>query len=293
MFLENPIQRLSEDLIDPLFSLIKGNSDITGFEHACVQIINNTFNGCFHLGYEYWAALSLICLMTPDNCYIVPVQDQKIDHEIASAHARPGVLEDIPDIAVSEYISMDHARITPFIIPAAILHSQKLQTFAAIAVDLHEVFRSAKGPSKKMEWLNKEAMRNQFDTHDIWPDIAIYLHNESAELRVIADYTNIARPDVVVNVMEDPDWYNSCKLSVVKTQNKALKPRLASYVVCRREIPEAAINEIREDFKVEQDPESAPIYLLDVGYSRPKLQFIINDIIRSRTRPNDVSLTLG
>jgi hypothetical protein len=156
-----------------------------------------------------------------------------------------------------------------------------------------------------MEWLNKEAMRNQFGTHNIWPDIGIYLNDETAELRVLADYANVARPDVVVNIMEDPDWYNNGKLSIVKIQNKALKPRLGSYVVCRREVPEAATNEIQADLEAEQDliakqveaglpPEkrlqaSPPIHLLNAGYDRSKLEPIISEIARSRTGLNAVS----
>jgi hypothetical protein len=105
--------------------------------------------------------------------------------------------------------------------------------------------------------------------------------------------------------MEDPDWYDNGKLSIVKVQNKALKPRLGSYVVCRRGVPGEAINEIRADLEAEQDliakqieagwpPEerlqaSPPIYLLEAGYDRLKLEPIINEIVRSRIKLNGVS----
>jgi hypothetical protein len=148
-------------------------------------------------------------------------------------------------------------------------------------------------------------MRTQFGTHEIWPDIAIYLHDEAAELRVAVDYANIARPDIVVNVMEDPEWYNNGKLNVVKTQNKALKPRLGSYVVCRTEIPRGAVNEIQAEHEAEQDlitkqiegglppgqriQASPPIYFLDAGYGKSKLEPIINEIARSLNKSNRVS----
>jgi hypothetical protein len=40
---------------------------------------------------------------------------------------------------------------------------------------------------------------------------------------------NIARPDIVVDIMEGTDWYESGRLEIVKHHYKVLKPRLGIF----------------------------------------------------------------
>lgn len=299
-FLENPGIGLGTGLFDPLFDLLKGKTDQTGFDNVSAGIVKNTFKKYFHYGYEYWTGLSLICLIAPDKVFSVPVRDQILDPELASAESRPGFFEEVPGVTNAETISFDISRLTPYLPPAVILHSEKLQGFAALGVDVREVFRGAGILSRKLEWLKKEDLRARFGRHNLLPDMVLYLRDDPTDLRIVSDYLHIARPDVLVDVMEATDWYESGKLNIIKSQNKALKPKLGSFVICRGTVPETARCEILSDGEQERDliakqieaqtpPEkmqeaSQPIYLLDVGYDRSKLEPIVSALVQSRTK---------
>ncbi len=300
-FLEDAGSGLSTGLFDALFDLLKGRTDVAGFDTVSAGIIKNTFKRYFHHGYEYWAALSLICLLAPDKTFTVPLHDQTLDPEIASAESRPGFFEDVPDVTPADTISLDTSRMTPYLIPAAILYSEKLQVFTGLSVDVREVFRGARELSKNLEWFKKEQLRTRYGRHNLLPDMSLYLSDNAADLRVVTDYLNIARPDILMDIMETSDWYEAGKLNVVKLQNIALNPKLGSFVICLGPIPETALKEIQSDLENERDliakeieaetpfekmhKASPPIYLLEVGYDRSKLEPIVNALIQSRPKP--------
>jgi hypothetical protein len=299
-FLENPGTGLGAGLFDPLFDLLKGKADAAHFDSVSAGSVKNTFKMYFHHGYEYWAALSLICLLEPDKAYTVPVHDQSIDPELSSAESRPGFFEDVPYIETAGTISLDISRVTPFLPPAVILQSEKHRIFNAVSVDVHEVFRGSRVLSGELEWLNKEELRNRFGRHNLLPDMALFTGKDPVDLRVVSDYQNIARPDILLDIMESQDWYEAGKLNIVKLQNKALKPKLGSFVICRGTVIDTAREEIRSDFEEEQEliarqteagtpPDkihkaSQPIYMLDVGYDRSKLEPVVSALVQPRKK---------
>ena len=302
MFLKDPCEGLVGRLFNPLFDLLKGKTDLVGFEDISAMVTQDSYKSFLHYGYEYWAALSLMCLIAPDKSYSVPVPDQYIDPDLTSDEGRLNkIVNDVPAIVPTESISFDLNRFFPFIVPKVILHSDHLAPFVAIGVDLRDVYRRASAISKKTEWLNIEDLRARFGKFNLWPSICIYLGDAAEELSLEADHVNVARPDIVVDVMENADWYETGGMEIVKLHLKALKPRLGSFVVCREVVPASALQELQSERKLEQAllahqtatkqssieilEEPAPtIDLISVGYETAKLEPIINVIAKLRTK---------
>lgn len=308
-FLLDPVDGLTRKLFDPLFDLLKNKMDLAEFEGKCANLIDKSFKAGFAKGYEYWVMLSLMQLMEPDAAYVVPVADQFIDPGLNDAETRPGwFTEDVPDIISAETIPLDISQYTPFLVPKVILHSGALQAFASICTDFHEVYRKARALSKNVEWYKVENVHKEYGGRIAWPDLAIYLGETSEELKAISDYTYIARPDIVVNIMETKSWFEDGKMEMVKLHHHVLNPRLGSFVICREPfvppvpenavpVPAATPDVLIPTGSVQSSAEAgvasataaAPlpddIQILNVGYEADKLEPIIDAVVKSRQKP--------
>jgi len=184
-------------------------------------------------------------LLNPDITQIVPVADQTTEPELTSADTRPGwYTEEIPKLKAAERLSLDFSLHTPFLVPRVIIHSEVPDRFTCISTSFHEVYRKAKDLSQRLEWYSLENIRTEFGKGNLWPDIALTAGITGEELRVAADYINVARPDIIVDVMESPDWYETAGLESVKRHKKILNPRFGAFVVCLHPVPGAAMDEV-------------------------------------------------
>jgi hypothetical protein len=297
-FLRDSLQGLICELFDPLFRVLQGITDLPAFERDAARLTEESAKTLLHKGYEHWTMLSLMRLLAPDEVNFVPVPDETAEFDLSTGVTRPGwYTVEIPDMAAEEMLALDVSPHTPVLVPKAILHSPGLNTFVSLGTDFHEVYRQGYDLSQKMEWLNIAEIRKQYGIGDLWPDICIYLHREGKELRVVHDYFVIARPDIVIDVMEAGDWHEKGGIESVKRHHEILKPRLGSFVICRQPLPQPTV----KTHEPEQAPaadgsrvelpageESQPadplaglpddIYLLFVGYEAERLQPVIDAI---------------
>jgi hypothetical protein len=244
-FLQDPADGLMRPLFDPLFALLKGKINIEAFEQTAPNLVETSARTLLHQGYIHWTTLSLMKLMAPDTAHLVAVVDDTDEPDLTSAVTRPGwYTEEVPRLAVAERLPLDFSPYTHFLVPRVILHSGVLNAFAAISTDFHEVYRRAKDLSQHLKWYSIEEIRSEFGMGDLWPDMVLVLGDSGEDLSIAADYFNIARPDVLVDVMETGDWYQAGGMEKIKRHKNILKPRLGAFVVCRQPVPLAAIEEL-------------------------------------------------
>jgi hypothetical protein len=138
----------------------------------------------------------------------------------------------------------------------------------------------------------------------MWPDLAIYLDDRLDELSLIADCYQMARPDILVEFMEDADWYSSGRLESVKRHQAMLKPRLGTFVFCREEVPQAAIKELEpvpapgpagqspaESAGAQAAPAAEPpteIRLLYVNYDLTRMEPVVEAVLKARAASKEV-----
>jgi hypothetical protein len=186
--------------------------------------------------------------MAPDGAYLVPVPDETIDPELVPADSYPGEFwQEIPDLVELKKLSLDVCEYTLLLVPQVILHSDRLKVFVSMRTDFQDVyFKAIKlfDNITSMEWYRIEDIRARYGIAHLWPDIGIYLNGAGKELRVVADYLYIARPDIVIDVMENSDWYESGGMEIVKHHNAILKPRLGSFVICCEPITQTVMKEL-------------------------------------------------
>ncbi len=305
-FLQDPVNGLIRPLFDPLFDLLKDKTDLDAFEQVAVQLMDKAFKKFFKYGYMYWATLGIVHLLAPDKNYRVPATDFHVDPTIGDKDHTPGLREEsVPEAHESNQIFLEQSVQTSFIVPKVIVHSTRLGTFVALHSDFFEALWTASMVSADVEWFEISDIKKEYGHTNLWPDLTIYKAEQLNDLTLVADYSRMMRPEIIVETIEDDDWYKKGKLEMVKRHCNILKPRLGSYVVCRDAVPQAATEELKTKSTLpamditsqdeiaaqpaskqapQQMPASKPppgIHLLSVGYDMNRLDSVVKAFLET------------
>ncbi len=295
-FLLDPNEGLMRELFDLLFDLLKGKKELAAFEQTATQVIEGGFARFFRDGYQCWAIMALLKLLSVDRVYDIPRDDYDIDPSQHHEDPDGTRLEDAPEAVETNKISFEHNIMFSFMVPKIIAHSTRLGLFAALCTDFN--FNEARWRAQKynpeQEWYQVRDIVRAFGRGGVWPDLAVYTGTHWKELVVVADFFRMARPDIIIEFRVEKDWYEKESLEPVKRHHGVLKPRLGSFVVCLEPAPEAAQRELES--MVETQPGAmeataettvrlAPdIHLLSVGYDVTKLEPIVEAVLKERTK---------
>jgi hypothetical protein len=304
-FLLDPGDGLVRGLFDPLFDLLKGKTNLAGFEQTATQILEHRLAKFSHEGYQDWAILSLLKLLATDRIYqaIGSKLGNNLDIDDSS---HPGELdgsqeENVPDSAEVHNISFEHSLMSSFLVPKIIGHSTRLKLFIAFGFDFDftEAGWRARKLSQELEWYKTQDILLEFGRGNLWPDLAIYTNTQREEIIVMADFFQIARPDIIVEFREKKDWYEKGGLELVKRHYNVLKPKLGSFVVCREAVPEDVLKELEPKSEPQPAAENSTpkttaqpalnLHFLNVGFDIPKLEPIIESIIQAQAKPKEAT----
>ena len=296
-FLADPINGLMRGLFDPLFDLLKGRSDLAGFEKRAREVVAADYERFFREGYQRWASVSLIKCLDGDKVYSVPAIDYNNNASEMEGDPSGGLREDsVPEAEETKRIVFEYAMICSYLVPRIIIHSRKLNRFVAFRADFYEAKWKARTLSENQEWLKIATIERELGRSDLWPNLAIYVADDLRDLFLVSDYHKVARPDAVVDFKEKENWYESEGLASIRRHYDALKPKRGAFLVSRVPVPEAAAVELEPSpvpaLECAGDPLSAPpeaaprrdIHLISAGYDQARLQPIF-DAIEAATTP--------
>lgn len=284
--LNNPADELISVLFDPLFDLLKGKIDILTFEQTASDNIEGLCRRLYRQGYQEWVTQALITLLTPDRAFRVSIED--FDSEALATELTDGgdCEERLPNPQETKYLSFEHGRPPTFIVPDIIVYAAKTDQYFSLRTDLQEAVWLSVSVSDRREWLYLSSIRKEMDQGLTWPAIVIYRSDKLKELALIADYDRFCRPDLIIECMEQSDWYTQEGLDRVKLHHNVLKPTLGTYVISRKPVSKNAIKELELYSKPEQEQEYLPvnergeravgIRILDIGFDRTLLSPIID-----------------
>ena len=253
-FLHNPVDELYRGLLDPLFDLLKGKKDFTAFEYEGSKSIETTFGSLHRQGYSKWLALSLVKLLEADKIFATEHPETKMDGHGDPLHNRMPV--DTPQ--ETKKLSFDHGPddFSAFIMPHIIVHSAKLDRYVSIRSELRSASYTSANVSEKREWLNLNAMSNEFRLATRNPSLLIYIDDELDDLALVADNEVICRPDLVVEYRELKDWDEKKDVLARRTGlYDAINPGLGRYIVSQEPVSEEALSMLTPDPEPEPEPE--------------------------------------
>jgi hypothetical protein len=118
--LHNPKEGMVRVLYSRLFDLLQGKIDLESFEKGALAEFQSASANLYHLGYERWAALTLIKVLDPDKAYRV-----ELDYE------NQPILTELKNISFGGQAHHPTIRIPEFVI-----HSRKIDKYLAVKMAL-------------------------------------------------------------------------------------------------------------------------------------------------------------
>jgi len=280
-FLLDPVNGLMRVLFDPLFDLLKGKTDMAGFTQVADTAVADSFKLLFCEGYEHWGELALLRLLTPDRLWLGHTHDFYTDPAMAGDIIEGNRDDFVPDPVESKKLVFDNLVRASFVVPGALVHSSRLNSYVSLRPRWYLPRWKARMLSERLEWMDLKKLYSEFGTGNLWPDMMIHVSDERPDdLKLVADYYRLARPEIIIEFMEEDDWYDARRVEGIMRHNLVLNPRLGTYVISRVEVPPEAFKPLEE-----VSPTACPlslaelpanVHVLNVGYDMTKLEPVVN-----------------
>jgi hypothetical protein len=251
-FLHNPKDGLVRWLYNRLFEMVQGKITVDDFEQMGHQDLTATAAELFRLGYEAWAAITLILSLEPDGAFGVGLDE---DYE-------PLVAE-LKEIAFGRQFHNPAKRLPEFI-----LHSKKLNRHIAIKMPLAREVDSYYIPYE----IPKRMLRHHTgDTSHVLGSRIMFLSilQDPKEIPVFIDmYTRqIKSPDLTVEFLMEQNLANPDEIGQVKRRVEIMRPRLGCGIVVMN--PEPAPDMVKPAENMD---------IFSVGLDPLKLQPIVDKL---------------
>jgi hypothetical protein len=147
----------------------------------------------------------------------------------------------VPDLVETKKLVFDNLIRASFVIPGAMIYSGNLHSFVSLRPRWYLPRWKARILSERPEWMELKKIYKEFGPGNLWPDMMIHVTDESPDdLKLIADYYRMARPEIIIEFMEEDDWWDAKHVEDLMRHNLVINPRMGTYVVSRVEVPPEA-----------------------------------------------------
>ncbi len=251
-FLHNPKEGLVRWLYNRLFEMVQGKISVDDFEQMADSDLTATAAELYRLGYEAWAAITLILSLEPDGAFEVGLDE---DHE-------PSVLE-LKEIAFGRQFHHPAKRIPEFIV-----HSKKLDRHIAVKMPLAREVDAYYIPfeiPKRMLKYRTGDTSYALDSRVMFLSIL----QDLKEIPVFLDMhtREIKSPDLTVEFLTQQDLASPDEIGQVQKRVEIMKPRLGGSIVVMN--PEAAPDMVKP---------AGNMHAFAVGLNPLKLQPIVDKL---------------
>ncbi len=216
-FLHNPEKGMMRLLYNRLFELIQGKIAEADFEKMAEEDLNPSAYNFFRLGYEQWAAVSILLLLEPDEIHGVSLDD---DYNLC--------ISELNQITFGKQYHHPAKRIPEFII-----HSKRLESYIAFKMPLAT---SVEFYCLPPEIPTKRILRDRTgDTSQVLGSRMLFLAvvPDLKKLPVFADLheRTICGPDLTLEFLTGYELSDPAALQKVQTHVEIMKPPLGGNIV--------------------------------------------------------------
>ena len=244
-FCDNALYKLSRAISGILLDLIRGKTDLEGFESEATQMVRVYFTNFYSEGYDRWGALALIHLLNPKGLFAGKSYRHNID-PFADGDIEPGGYRHdlVPELEPTNKLVFDVFDEGSFLIPHAATWSERAKTFVSVRSRWYKPRWRAVEWYASFEWLDVDLISKSHGEGTFLPNLMINSSPRGAnELKMLADFGMIMRPDVVVEFFFFDGWYkNPRTIRTLIIKNEALNPRFGFFIVSRFPVPLDAFN---------------------------------------------------
>ncbi len=253
-FLHNPETGMMRLIYDRLFELLQGKITEDDFEKTAIDNLNSSAADFYRLGYELWAAVSILFLLEPDEIHGVRIDD-----------AFNPCLSKLDQITFGKQDHHASKRIPEFII-----HSKKLDRYIAfkmpIATSVDFYFLPLELPTKRV-------LRDRTgDTSQVLAPRILFLAvvPDLKKLPVFADLheRTISSPDLTIEFLSADDLSYPGAIERAQIRVDVMKPRLGGNIVS-----------VGNNLETLPDKTETGINILKVRLDQTKLQPFIDKLV--------------
>jgi hypothetical protein len=248
-FLHTPKEGMTRAIYTRLFDLLQGKITADVFEKQFVDDLTSSALELYRLGYEWWAGLTVIKLLEPDEAYLVDLDDDY----------KP-VLAELKEIAFGRQAHHPTMRIPEFV-----LHSKKLCRYVAVKMAIaREVetyvakFKPPVRPKKRTG-----------DTSSALDSRVMFLSilSSKEDIPVLADTyeLTLTSPDWMVECITASEFQDPAALDQVKDRVSSLNPRLGMCLIV-----------IDHEESQALEPLAESIHPVSVGFDETKLLPVVS-----------------
>lgn len=286
--IDNPLNGLIRPLYDPLFDLLKGKIDEETFMEKGFMEVQSALTDLYHKGYDRWIILTLVKWLEPSSLLCVPQKEPNAINCLTELYKQGERIEPVPNIKKASRLSFEPGTWDTFIVPDLIIYSNRLNKYVGLRTSLptntDEPYLTAKQITSKREWLPFSELKHRFILTNPWPNILVYIDENPKNIKLIADFKYMLRPDLVVNTMPEDNWFNLSTIDWIKSHNEHLKPFTGTVVLCRRDAPEDAFKAL-EPVAVQLAPEEAQNEVLAESAEMPEGDIDIFPVTAAQDQP--------
>ncbi|UCG55167.1 MAG: hypothetical protein JSV32_02845 [Dehalococcoidia bacterium] len=275
-FLDNPQVEMLGWTYDPLYSLIIGEDDIAKFQEECSGKVRSLFRYLHQEGYRNWLTLALIEILTPHKIYTTPIVDLNREPQLTELDIGGIHTEFVSNPTEARHISFDHDGSLPPFAVADIIVQHNENRYFAIRTKIQRGLWRAQSHNENKEWYNWDNIRCNYDIDKLTPVIALYIDKEPESLKLISDFTNVCRPDLLIQCVDEPDLYKDEQTQNSCLYHKMLKPVFGSSIVCNTKPSEKLSHEIIEILTEHEISEG--VVIIYPGYNREDLLPLLNHL---------------
>ena len=248
-FLRDPQEGLTRSVYNRLFDLVQGKIGEEEFALMTKEDIGFAATQLFHMGYERWAALTLIKQLNPDEAYFV---DFDVNEKL--------MLKELKSICFGYQAHHPTMRLPEFVI-----HSNTLEKYIAVKAPLVREIETYLVPFKP----RVRPKKNTGDTSNVLDSRVLFLYFMATkdDIPLIADIYEGTRtsPDWIVECMSGDELTHPEFQNRVQYHTEVMNPKGGTAVVL--------VDSCRE---TEIEPVPDYVYTVSAGIDRSKLQSLID-----------------
>ena len=134
--------------------------------------------------------------------------------------------ESVPDPVESRKLVFDNLVRASFVVPGALVHSVRLDSYVSLRPNWYLPRWKARMLSERLEWIELKTLYKDFGTGNLWPDMMIHVADERPEeLKLVADYYHLARPEIIIEFMEEDGWWDAERIEDITAAQYGAQPQ--------------------------------------------------------------------
>jgi hypothetical protein len=215
-FLHNPREGMVRWLYNRLFEMIQKKITMEEFEKIAEIDLVSTTAAMYRLGYEIWAALTIVMLLEPDKSFSVELDD----------NFEP-VAGELKEIAFGRQFNHSTKRIPEFII-----HSKKLNCYITVKMPIAREVISYYPPHE----IPQKMMRDRTGDTSYMLDNRIMFLSIIKDLNSIPVYAEvnerkIKSPDIIIDFLTEQDLNDTDRITQIQYRLQIMQPRYGGNIV--------------------------------------------------------------